>query len=203
MSCHPGYTLQHTVLALFYLVLLAGLAASDTQLKLRAVCSIGSVAGIVSCALLAAACESPSVSAKLDALWHINWPTRLRLSVFIGHNLLLACLASWCVLPLDLSGLKAANLLAVCVPVLASVFLMWGWSIEESIEGPTSKCAALIWQLNGVGLLVNWLIIHSATRSRVMTMCAHLFCWIAVSAFLLRNSCTQSQFVLESSASDC
>ena len=78
MTCHPGYTLQHTVLTLFYLILLTGLAASDTQLKLRAVCSIGSVTGIevlVSCALLAAACESPSVSAKLDALWHINWPT--------------------------------------------------------------------------------------------------------------------------------
>ena len=66
MACHHGYTPQHAIFVLCYLAVVAKLNASrNAALEIRVVGSACSLAAIVYHLVLAAACESPSVSMRL------------------------------------------------------------------------------------------------------------------------------------------
>ena len=185
MTCHHGYTPQHAIFVLLQLAVLATLIASrDAYLEIRVVGSAGSVAAMAYHLFLAAACESPSFSTTLDVYWFSNSLTRLRVLYAFAIRLSLAVAASCCIIK-GSGRFKAAKLAAVNMPVLASAFVMW-WicSVEGSIEELFPKFTAL----GVVSAATSCLVIHAATGSRTMTLCAHLLALLIVSGALLRKS---------------
>ena len=110
MTCHHGYTLQHAIFALINLAVLARLIASrNAALHLHVVGSACSLAAMVYHSVLAATCESPSVSVLLDAHWLTHSLVRLRVVFGFAMLLSLAFTASYCVVKRS-GRFKAAKL---------------------------------------------------------------------------------------------
>ena len=184
MTCHHGYTSQHAIFALINLAVLARLIASRNAARhLRVVGSACSLAAMVYHSVLAAACESPSVSTMLDAYWPTYSLVRLHVVFSFTMLLSLAFTASYCVIK-SLGGLKAAKLAAVTVPVLASTCIV---SLICSVNGGIEDLFTKFDALSTVGAAISGLVIHRPTGSRSATWCIYLVSLLMISSALVRG----------------